>query len=141
MLIVMPIGALVMGFACVGCIMNGLGIWQAASGEASSPSEYYFFAGLCGIAVLLLLWGMNNGCSLVWVEDGVLYRRGLFFGNRRSCPIKDIQRVDTFNAGKGMRWLYIVDSQPGIYECMLKKSYICLADTEANRQFIRSFYK
>ncbi|MBQ4112653.1 MAG: hypothetical protein IJD38_07645, partial [Clostridia bacterium] len=96
-------------------------------------------AAVSGGFSLFFVWGMNSICCLVWVEDGILHRRGLLFGHRRSCAVNDIQRLEAVSTPRGGSWIYIVDSTPGCYENSLKGSYICLADTPANRRFIASF--
>lgn len=87
----------------------------------------------------LVLLCINYGGCLIWVEDGILYRRGFLFGHRRCCAVKDIQRFESVSSPRGGSWIYIVDSAPGCYENALKSCYICLEDTAANRAFIASF--
>ncbi len=138
MLALCLVGIGIMAAVCIGSVCMGADALAVC--ESSSASVAYFvMAAVGGGFTLFFLWGMNNICCLVWVEDGILHRRGLLFGHRRSCAVKDIQRLESVSTYRGGTWIYIVDSQPGIYENALKSSYICLADTPANRRFIASF--
>ena len=98
----------------------------------------------CGpvLGILLLgfsLWGMNRACCLIWIRDGVLHRRGLFFGYRRSCALREIVQVAAVWQGRGGRYLFVEDTRSGTYQAAKKDSYIFLEDTPDNRRFITDF--
>ena len=136
MLVVCLLGVGMMTFALVYSLCEGLGDWKTGG-----TIYWVYFAMVAGGAAmdLLFLWGMNTLCCLVWVEDGILYRRGLLFRYCRSCSVSDIQRLESTTTPRGGSWIFIVDSQPGVFEPGMRKSYICLENTEANRRFIASF--
>lgn len=138
MLVVCLIGVGIMAVCCIGTVCWGLDALEGAETE-STAGTYFGMAAVSGGFSLFFVWGMNSICCLVWVEDGILYRRGLLFGHRRSCAVNDIHRLESVSTPRGGSWIYIVDSAPGCYENGLKSSYICLADTPANREFIASF--
>ena len=136
MLVVCLLGVGMMTFALVYSLCEGLGDWKTGG----TIYWVYFAMAAVGAAMdLLFLWGMNTICCLVWVEDGILYRRGLLWGYRRSCPVSDIQRLESVSKPRGGAWIFIVDERPGVFEPGMRKSYICLENTEANRRFIATF--
>ena len=112
-----------------------------APAEDVTPATALTLTILCGAMWFLFLLALNWGGCLIWVEDGVLYRRGLLFGLKRSCAVGDILRLRRVSGyGKGFPIIYIIDRNPGrCGENAFKKSYICLIDTPANRKFIASF--
>ena len=89
------------------------------------------------LSLLMVNWG---GC-LIWVEDGILYRRGLLFGLKRSCAVGEVLRVRVVpTPRKSPDLIYIIKKDPGkFHQNISKKSYICLEDTPGNRAFIESF--
>ena len=110
--------------------------------ESPNPSSVWLMG--CGpaLGILLLglsLFGMNRTCCLVWLKDGVLHRRGLFMGYRRSCPVREIGQVAAVGQGRGGRYLFMEDPRPGVYQAAKRDSYICLEDTPENRRFITNF--
>ena len=138
MLAVCLIGIGMMAAACVYSVYAGVEI-LSDSGAGGAVGAYFGMAAVSGGFTLFFLWGMNSICCLVWVEDGILHRRGLLFGHRRCCAVNDIQRLEAVSTPRGGSWIYIVDSAPGVFENALKSSYICLENTTANRAFIASF--
>lgn len=110
--------------------------------ESTTPDSFWIMG--CGpvLGVLLLvvsLCGMNRACCLVWIRDGVLHRRGLFFGYRRACSLREIGQVASVQQGRGGRYLFIEDPRSGTYQAAKKDSYIFLEDTPENRRFITDF--
>lgn len=138
MLVICLLGMGIMVAACAATVCMGADALAAEEAKAVAGA-YFAMAAVCAGFALFYLLGMNAVCSLVWVENGILYRRGLLFGHRRSCVVSDIQKLELVAPLKGGRWIYIVDSQPGVYKNLGKHSYICLEDTAANRAFIASF--
>lgn len=138
MLAVCLIGAGIMTALCIGAVCMGVDALESTETQTTAGA-FFAMAAVSGGFTLFFLWGMNSICCVVWVEDGILHRRGLLFRHRRSCAVNDIQRLESVTTPRGGSWIYIVDSAPGCYENGLKSSYICLADTPANREFIASF--
>ena len=136
MLVACLIGIGLMIGICIGSVCLGV---EALQAEAAEVAVYFSMAVAGAGFVAFFLCGMNTVCCLVWVEDGILHRRGLLWGYRRSCPVSDIQRLESVNKPKGGSWIFIVDSQIGTYEPGSRKGYICLENTEANRRFIATF--
>ena len=126
-----------MTIECISILTEG----EAAFPSAHSTEFYIILLFFTGLSCLFLLWGVNFLGCLIWVEDGILHRRGLLFGLRRSCPVQNILRLRRVSLGrKTPTLIYIIDKNPGTYgENAFKKSYICLIDTPANRDFIFSF--
>ena len=120
-------------------ILCGLGVVGCAR---SLTAGHIVLTALCGTGGLFFLCGANIFGCLVWVEDGILHRKGLLFGLKRSCPVEGIQRIETVcPSRKSPTTIYIVDKNPGRYgENATPKSYIGLTDTPANHAFIASFY-
>ena len=138
MLVACLIGVGIMAVCCIGTVCWGLDALAGAETE-STAGTYFGMAAVSGGFSLFFVWGMNSICCLVWVEDGILYRRGLLFRYCRSCSVSDIQRLESITTPRGGSWIFIVDSQPGVFEPGMRKSYICLENTETNRRFIATF--
>ena len=121
------------------CVGEALPVWQTC---AISDAIVWVYVGMAAGYVgfiLFFLFGMNRLCCLVWVENGILQRRGLFFGYRRTCPVENIQTIRSVWQYGGGRYLFLMDGEAGICKHGDKKCYICLTDTPANRRFILSF--
>ncbi len=115
-----------------------------ASGNASEdvpPAVALIMTILCAAMWFLCLLCVNYGGCFIWVEDGILHRRGLLFGLKRSCAVDDILRVRVVpTQPKNPDLIYIIEKNPGkCWQNISKKSYICLVDTPENRAFIESF--
>ena len=136
MLVITCIGALAAAGGSVAAILKSISVWQAPALDTLNICLFILMDVLCLGMTFFFLVGMNRVCCLLWVADGILHRRGLFFGYRRSCPLEDIQRVVAVLQPRGGRFLYIEDNQEGLYQVGKKNSYIYLDDTLANRRFI-----
>ena len=138
-LIVTLIGVAFMMGMLILCVTEALPYWQTC--EINEPIVWVYVgmaAAVIGL-ILFFLFGMNRVCCLVWVENGILHRRGLFFGYRHSCPVESIQAIRSVWQYGGGRYLFLVDNEAGICKPGDKKCYICLQDTPANRRFISTF--
>lgn len=109
--------------------------------EDMTPTTALISTILGGAMWFLSLLTVNWGGCLIWVEDGILYRRGLLFGLKRSCAVEDILRVRVVpTPRKNPDLIYIIEKNPGkFHQNISKKSYVCLEDTPENRAFIESF--
>ena len=76
---------IVVSLFCVGlalCVGEALPAWQTCAISDAIVWVYVGMAAACVGFILFFLFGMNRLCCLVWVENGILHRRGLFFGYR-----------------------------------------------------------
>ena len=139
MLGVCLVGTLLSGIAAAVGFMESLSFWKSF---AKDPLSAVFMTAMVVLAIgvaLFFLYGMNRICPVVWVEDGILHRRGLFFGYRRSCPVEGIQRIVSVLPTTGEKALFFEDGQAGVYIPGNKACYISLKDTPANRRFVADF--
>ena len=102
-----------------------------ASSNASEdvpPAVALIMTILCAAMWFLCLLCVNYGGCFIWVEDGILNRRGLLFGLKRSCAVDDILRVRVVpTQPKNPDLIYIIEKNPGkCWQNISKKSYICL---------------
>ena len=132
------IGVGMMTFALISSLCMGIESLQTEE-TSSSAGAYFVMTAVSLFFDLFFLLGLNTCGAVVWVKNDTLYRKGFLFGHKRSCPVSDIQRLDTVPHPRGGTWIYIVDSESGVCENSQRNSYIGLADSPANRKFIATF--
>lgn len=91
-------------------------------------------------ASLFLLWALNRTAPIVWVENGILKRRGLLYGFYKECPIKDIQTVKERYVRHDGDYIYIINNSTHQFNQLRKDSYICFRKTKKNLQFLNTFW-
>ena len=133
----------IMSFMLIWAITDSIDILTSDNTPAEdvTPATALISTILGGAMWFLSLLMVNWGGCLIWVEDGILYRRGLLFGLKRSCAVEDILRVRVVpTPRKNPDLIYIIEKNPGkFHQNISKKSYVCLEDTPENRAFIESF--
>ena len=56
-----------------------------------------------------LLWFLNRAACVVWIEDGMIKRKGLIRGFYKECSVRAIQTVKIRSSRSGVWYLYISD--------------------------------
>ena len=100
-----------------------------------------FFGWCC-----LMVWVLNRAACVVWIEDGMVKRRGLIKGFYKECSIRAIQTVKSAYVQREVgfgTFLYLVDDRTRAYKKFLrlrKDSYICFRKNARNLAFLRTFW-
>lgn len=93
-----------------------------------------------------LLWYLNRAACLVWIEDGMIKRRGLIHGFYKECPIRAIQAVQIKYVHREVgfgTFIYLIDDRAQPYKKFFrirKDSYICFRKNKKNLVFLRTFW-
>lgn len=103
-------------------------------------------AGYLSFAVFLLLscfflWYLNRAACIIWVEDGIVKRKGLICGFYKECRIDAIQAVSVRYVWRSGDFLFLIDTSTHKFNHMRKDSYICFFKTRKNLDFLRTFWK
>lgn len=85
-----------------------------------------------------VLWLCNRTSCWIWIENGYIKRRGLWFGFKQSVKINDIQSVKFLCVNHGS--LFLVDSNRRNFHFLSKKSYISFCITKNNLKFLSTFW-
>ena len=109
------------------------------------------WAGLLLFGVLFglgcfLLWFLNRAACVVWVEDGMIKRKGLIRGFYKECSVRAIQTVQIKYVHREVgfgTFIYLIDDRTQPYKKFLrirKDSYICFRKNKKNLAFLRTFW-
>ena len=106
------------------------------------------WAGLLLFGVLFglgcfLLWFLNRAACAVWIEDGMIKRRGLIYGFRKECSVRAIQTVKTEWVYRAGTFIFLVDDHTPSYKKFFptrKDSYICFRKNKKNLAFLHTFW-
>lgn len=103
------------------------------------------FGALFGLGCFLF-WFLNRAACVVWVEDGMIKRRGLIYGFHKENSVRTIQSVKIkyvhLEVGFGA-FVYLVDDRTQPYKKFFrirKDSYICFRKNKKNLAFLRTFW-
>ena len=94
------------------------------------------------VSEVLLLLALNRTGSVVVLEDGIIKRKGLFFGFYKECAVRSIAKV----VEKQYHWryesyLYLIDSESNSeFRRIRSGSYIGFRKTKRNLAFLRQFW-
>ena len=79
----------IMSFMLIWAITDSIDIFTSDNTPAEdvTPATALISTILGGAMWFLSLLMVNWGGCLIWVEDGILYRRGLLFSLKRSCAV------------------------------------------------------
>ncbi len=93
-----------------------------------------------------LLWFLNRAACVVWIEDGMIKRKGLIYGFRKECSVRAIQTVQIKYVHREVgfgTFIYLVDDRTQPYKKFFrirKDSYICFRKNKKNLTFLRTFW-
>ena len=96
--------------------------------------------------VCILLFSLNRAACVVWVEDGIVKRRGLICGFYKECAVKDIKtvKIEYRSREVGFRtFIYLIDDRTQPYKKFFrirKDSYICFRKNNKNLAFLRTLW-
>lgn len=82
----------------------------------------------------------NRSACLVRLRDGVLERRGLFFGFRKEVAVSAIERIDKIFYPLDGAYYVLVDKDGYLVERVRKRSAICVPCSESGVEFIKHFW-
>ena len=123
------LGLIGAGIALLVCGMNANSTALASVGCA--------IAG-CMLPVLgIILFYLNRRACLVWVEDGCLKRKGLFFGFHARITPEEVFSVDVTYDGK---YIHVFAGRVIASHCFDDKS-VKLDNNDRNMDLVRSFWK
>lgn len=129
-------------FFCFSMIGLGLGVFGS---DKEKWAGLLFFGFLFGL-FCYLLWYLNRATCIVWIDNGVVKRKGLFCGFYKECPVNAIRKVkikySSHEVGFGT-FVYLVDNSTQEFKKFLrirKDSYICFRKTKKNLDFLRTFW-
>ena len=103
------------------------------------------FVPLFGLGCFLL-WFLNRAACVVWIEDGMIKRKGLIRGFYKECSVRSIQAVQIKYVHREVgfgTFIYLIDDRTQPYKKFLrirKDSYICFRKNKKNLAFLRTFW-
>lgn len=130
------LGGVVCAVLLAGCIML---VADWAWNVESVVTFLIVFSIIVYFTVLDFLF-LNRMACIVYLEDGCIKRKGLFFGFRRECETKNVLQVREMYLYRNGNYLFLVDPQNGKLDCFSSKAYICFRDTKETRAFLRRFW-
>ena len=83
----------------------------------------------------------NRSCNYVYFQNGVLERRGFFFGFRKIIEVKSIIHIEKKFLHLDGTYYLLFDDNSNVYERIKKNSAIFIPFNEAGLEFIKSFWK
>lgn len=100
------------------------------------------YLSFCVFLVLtcVFLWFLNRLACVVWIEDGVVKRKGLICGFYKECSVESIQTVKIQHTWREGNFVYLVDGSIHEFDRFRKDSYICSKSTQKNLAFLRTFW-
>ena len=93
-----------------------------------------------------LLWLLNRAACVVWIEDGMIKRKGLIRGFYKECSVHAIQTVKIKYVHREVgfgTFIYLIDDRTQPYKKFFrirKDSYICFRKNNKNFAFLRTFW-
>ena len=121
----------------------GLVVFRKTEAIGTGLLLFGFFLGI----VCFLLCSLNRGACIVWVENGMVKRKGLFCGFYKECPVRAIQTVKIKHLPRDIGigpFIFLIDDRTQPYKKFLrtrKDSYICFRKTKKNLEFLQTFWK
>ena len=103
------------------------------------------FVSFC-ILDFFLLWYLNRAACIVWLEDGMVKRKGLIWGFYKECSIRSIQTVKIKYVHREVgfgTFIYLVDDRTQPYKKFFRirnDSYICFRKNKKNLEFLHTFW-
>ena len=134
-------------YACVvffGFTITGLALAIAAQGKEKIIGiliSIFLLSMLCILVVCL-----NRMACIIWVEDGIVKRKGLIRGFYKECRIDSIRTVKIHHSHREVgfgAFIYLVDDRAPEFAKFLrmrKDSYICFRKNKKNLEFLRTFW-
>ena len=102
--------------------------------------------GVCFAFGCFFLWYLNRAACVVWVEDGMIKRKGLIRGFYKECSVRAIQavKIEYIHREVGFgTFIYLIDDRTQPYKKFFrirKDSYICFRKNNKNLAFLRTFW-
>ena len=125
------------------CILFSIfALWYDISGivQKEEVGGGFFWSFVFLAFALVAFLSRNKNACVVWVEDGVLKRKGLFFGFYKECRIEDILTVKIVNVFRSGRFVCIIDDPKYKFDVIKTSRYINFKKTKKNMEFLRTFY-
>lgn len=131
-------------FLFLGLSLISLGL--VVSGDAQEIGAGLLLFGVVFGLGCFLLWFLNRAACVVWIEDGMIKRKGLIYGFHKECSVRAIQTVQIKYVHREVgfgTFVYLVDdrTQPyNKYFRIRRDSYICFRKNKKNLAFLRTFW-
>lgn len=112
-------------------------------GESQGKEEGLLLFGVVFALACFFLWGLNRAACVIWIEDGMIKRKGLICGFYKECSIRAIQTVKIKHVRREGTFIFLVDDRTQPYKKFLrlrKDSYICFRKNKKNLAFLRAFW-
>ena len=125
-------------FLCLSMIALGLEVFGFVEEKGAGLFAFGIFLGL----TILFLWALNRLACVVWIEDGIVKRKGLFCGFYKECPLESIKTVKIERAWHEGDFIYLVDNHsPHTFNRIRSDSYICFRKTKTNLDWLQSVWQ
>ena len=134
--------------SCTFAVLVFFGLSLISLGLAVSKKPQEIGAGLLLFVPLFglgcfLLWFLNRAACVVWIEDGMIKRKGLIRGFYKECSVRAIQTVKTEYVYRAGTFIFLVDDHTPSYKKFFptrKDSYICFRKNKKNLAFLHTFW-
>ena len=124
--------------------LSMVGLMQEAFGLVEEKGAGLLFFFLFGAIDFLFLWTLNREACVVWVDNGVVKRKGLLWGFYKECPISSIKAVKIRSLYKTGDCIFLIDgynsNRFGGYSRLKKDCFIYFRKTKKNIAFLRTFW-
>ena len=130
-------------------VFFGLSLISLGLAVSKKPQEIgvglLLFVPLFGLGCFLL-WFLNRAACVVWIEDGMIKRKGLIRGFYKECSVRAIQTVQVKYVHREVgfgTFIYLIDDRTQPYKKFFrirKDSYICFRKNKKNLAFLSTFW-
>ena len=135
-LIVLPV--LVLCFACLSVLCLIVDILNIQ--EKAPYGKGFLWCGIFLAVAYLFFWYLNRMACFVWIEDGLVKRKGLFYGFCKECKIESLQSVTIFRLWREGDFICFIDDSRHRFDRCRKDSYICVKKTKRNMAAVQSVW-
>jgi hypothetical protein len=97
--------------------------------------------------LFILVMCLNRTACIIWLEDGIVKRKGLIRGFYKECCIDSIRKVKIHHSHREVgfgAFIYLADDRSPEFAKFLrmrKDSYISFRKNKKNIEFLRTFWQ
>ena len=131
----------------ISAFMSVIAFVNMPESDVQDKEEIFFVLCLVLTLAFFSLQYTNRAACVVWVEDGMIKRKGLLFGFYKELPIRSIRTVriqrNFFEKPYVKSYIYLIpDASPKRqkHSHIFKDSYICFSKNKKNLAFLRTFW-
>lgn len=93
------------------------------------------------VIFMLISLFFNRSCNYVYYQNGILERRGFFFGFKKKIEVKNIIRVEKIFLHLDGEYFLLFDGKSNVLERIKKNSAIFVPFNDEGLDFIKCFWE